>query len=67
MERDQVIAELRKAPEGYTISELASKLKTTRNTIAIILAYLEGAGKITIRQAGMAKIHYWKKGKAESS
>ena len=59
--RDIIIKELKHSQNGFTISELASKLKTSRNTIAIVFAYLEGADKISIRKAGMAKIHYWKK------
>ena len=61
--RERVIAELKNNPDGFTISELASRLKITRNTVAVVFAYLEGAEKISIRQAGMAKIHYWGKNK----
>ena len=59
--KERIIKELKLNPEGFTISELASKLKTSRNTVAIVFAYLEGADSISIRKAGMAKIHYWKK------
>ena len=59
--RNLVIKELKEHPEGFTISELASKLKISRNTIAITFAYLEGAGKVSIRKVGMAKIYSWKK------
>jgi len=60
MERETVAEELRLNKEGYTISELASRLKTSRNTIANIFAFFEGAEKVSIRKAGMAKIYYWK-------
>lgn len=63
-EYQSVINAIEKNSQGYTVSELASELKITRNTVAIILSYLGGAGKITIRQAGMAKIHYWKNTRA---
>ena len=59
--RKKVISELKKNPSGYTISELSKKLKITRHTIANVFAFLEGARKIKIRQAGMAKIYFWKK------
>ena len=59
--RKKVISELKKNPNGYTISELSKKLKITRHTIANVFAFLEGARKIKIRQAGMAKIYFWKK------
>jgi len=60
VDREGVIRELRANKDGYTISELASKLKVSRHTIANIFAFLEGAGKVDIRQAGMAKIYYWR-------
>lgn len=60
MVRDKIIKELRQNKEGYTISELAKKLKISRNTVAIAFAFLEGAGKVFIRNAGMARIYYWK-------
>lgn len=65
MVRDKIIRELRQNKEGYTISELAAKLKTSRNTVAITFAFLEGGKKIKMRKAGMAKIYYWKPGKGD--
>ena len=60
MDRETVIKELKAKKEGFTVSELASKLKVSRHTISNIFAFLEGAEKVKIRQAGMAKIYYWK-------
>ena len=57
--REKIILELRKNSSGYTISELSEKLKLSRQTIANCFAYLEGAGKVNVRKAGMAKIYYW--------
>jgi len=57
--RDKIIKELRNNQAGYTISELSKKLKLSRQTIANCFAFLEGAEKVNIRQAGMAKIYYW--------
>ena len=48
--REQVIKELRGYTEGFTVSELASKLKISRHTVSIIFAYLEGAEKVSIRK-----------------
>lgn len=59
-EYSSIIHALQKNSQGYTVSELASELNITRNTVSIILSYLEGTESITVRQAGMAKIHYWK-------
>ncbi|MBU1974098.1 MAG: hypothetical protein KKH52_01765 [Nanoarchaeota archaeon] len=60
MDREIVEKELKKNQAGYTVSELSTKLKVSRHTISNIFAFLEGAKKISIRQAGMAKIYYWK-------
>jgi predicted transcriptional regulator len=57
--RSKIISELQKNKSGYTISELSKKLKLSRQTIANCFAFLEGAEKVNIRQAGMAKIYYW--------
>lgn len=61
--REKIIKELKKDKEGYTISELAKKLKISRNTIAIAFAFLEGAKKVSIRKTGMAKVYYWEGGR----
>lgn len=57
--RAKVIDELKRNPDGFTISELAKKLKISRHTVANCLAFLEGAEKVKIRKVGMAKIYYW--------
>ena len=59
--REKIIKELKKNPNGFTISELSKKLGISRQTIANCFAFLEGAEKVKIRQAGMAKIYFWKK------
>ena len=59
--RERIVKELKGNEAGFTVSELASKLKVSRHTVSNTFAYLEGADKIQIRKAGMAKIHYWKK------
>lgn len=58
--RERIIKELKKNPNGFTVSELSKKLKLSRQTVANCFAFLEGAKKITIRKAGMAKIYFWK-------
>jgi len=59
MNRENIIKELKKSPNGFTVSELSKKLKVSRQTIANCFAFLEGAEKVKIRQAGMAKIYFW--------
>ena len=61
--RTVIIEELKKNLNGFTISELAKKLSLSRQTIANCFAFLEGAEKVKIRKAGMAKIYFWEGGK----
>ena len=57
--REIIISALKKNLSGYTISELSKKLNLSRQTVANCFAFLEGAKKVEIRKAGMAKIYYW--------
>ncbi|MDA3836583.1 MAG: hypothetical protein PF542_03090 [Nanoarchaeota archaeon] len=41
----------------YSITDLVKETGISRCKIRTILARLEGAGKLNIRQAGMAKLH----------
>ena len=59
--RKRIIKELEKNPNGFTVSELSKKLNISRQTVANCFAFLEGAQKVKIRQAGMAKIYFWNK------
>ena len=61
--KDIVIGLLKKDTDGLTIVEIARKLKISRNTAAVVLAELRGAGLIRIRPVGIAKLHYWEGGK----
>ena len=60
MNRETTIKELKKSKQGFIVSELSSKLKVSRHAITTKIAFLEGAGKVSIRKAGMAKIYHWK-------
>ena len=51
---------LRKNTDGLTITEIASILKISRNTVAVALAELKGAEEIRIREVGKAKLNYLK-------
>ncbi len=44
--------------KGMSITELVSKSKLSRSSIRISLARLEGAGRVTIRKVGMAKLYH---------
>lgn len=52
---------IRKNTDGLTITDIASILKISRNTVAVALAELKGANRLRIREVGMAKLHYLKK------
>jgi DNA-binding transcriptional regulator YhcF (GntR family) len=58
--KKEIVTELlKKDTDGLTIIEIATKLKISRNTVAVVLAGLEGAKLIRIRPVGKAKLHYW--------
>ncbi len=63
--KEAVVQILRKNTDGLTIQEIAATLKISRNTIAVALAELKGADLIRVRNVGMAKLHYWKGGRAQ--
>ncbi len=57
--KELVVELLKKHKEGLTVIETARLLKISRNTVAVVLAELKGAGLIWIRNIGMAKLNYW--------
>jgi Mn-dependent DtxR family transcriptional regulator len=56
--KDLVIELLEKNTDGLTVTEIATSLKISRNTVAVALAELKGEGRLRIRPVGMAKLHY---------
>jgi len=54
---ERIIDLLKKNSSGLTTAELSKCLKISRNTTAISLARLEGAGQIEIRKVGKAKLY----------
>jgi len=58
LDKEIIINELKTNQDGYTISDLASKLNVSRHVIRDILIFLEGAGEVAFRQIGMAKLYY---------
>ena len=59
--KEKIIKELKKNPDGFTVSELSKKLNISRRIVSNCFAFLEGAEKVKIRKAGMAKIYFWVK------
>jgi len=43
---------------GLTITELVEISNLSRSQVRTLLARLEGAGKISLRKIGMAKVYY---------
>ena len=62
---DKVTILLKKNTDGLTIVDIAKMLKISRNTAAVALAGLVGAGKVRVRPVGVAKLHYWISGGAK--
>jgi len=58
------ICDLLKNSEDLTISDIVSRIKLSRVTVRIVLAKLEGAGRIDFKEIGVAKI-YSLKGRGE--
>ena len=56
---DKVISILKKNTDGLTILDIAKLVGISRNTVAVVLAGLIGAGKVRFRPVGVAKLHYW--------
>ena len=57
--KKQVEELIKKSPDGLTIQDISDKLNFSRITISIALAELKGEEKISIREVGQAKLHYW--------
>jgi DNA-binding transcriptional ArsR family regulator len=54
--KKKLLGVLQEHPEGLTITELVDASKLSRSAVLIELARLEGANRVAIRRAGMAKI-----------
>lgn len=55
--KNKLIDTLKKNPQGLTITELVKESELSRSAIIVQLAKLEGANKVKVRIAGMAKIY----------
>ncbi len=53
----EIINLLNKERHGLTITEIVNKSDFSRSTIRTILAKLEGANKVNIKNIGMAKVY----------
>ncbi len=61
---DKIVRILRKnSGRGLTITELVKASELSRSAIRTILARMEGAGKVSYRKVGMAKLYFLKGGK----
>lgn len=57
---NRTLSLLKNSPEGLLIKDISNALKISRNTTAVIIARLDGADKIRIRELGKAKLIYLK-------
>ncbi len=65
---DKIISKVARTLEknsktGLTITELVKISKLSRHKVLTALAKLDGADKVFIRKAGMAKIYFFKGGR----
>jgi len=60
MEEEKIVHILKKRGDGLSITELVKISGLSRSITRITLAKLEGANKVSIRNVGMAKLHYLK-------
>ncbi len=68
MVEKEIISILEKDPQsGFTITELVTVSQLPRSAVRIALAKLEGAEKVSIRKAGMAKIYFLKKNQKKTT
>ncbi len=51
---------LQKDSRGLTLTQLSQLTKFSTITVSKTLAELKGEGKIDVRRAGSAKLHYWR-------
>ena len=58
----EVINILKEKRNGLTITELSELSDTSRSTVRIALARLEGQGDISYRNIGMAKVYVFREG-----
>jgi predicted transcriptional regulator len=63
--KEGVLKMLKENGDGLTICELSGLMKISRNTCAVVLANLEGAGLIRVREVGKCKLHYLNGGKGK--
>lgn len=51
---------LKRTDTGLTITELVDISKLSRSAVRTALANLDGAGKVSVRKIGMAKLYFWR-------
>ncbi len=56
--KEEVLNLLKKNSDGLTVLDISGFLKVSRNTCAVVLANLDGAGLIRVREVGKCKLHY---------
>jgi len=59
---EAILSTLKKNPEnGLTITEIVDLSRLSRSAVRTILAQLEGANQVSVRNIGMAKLYSFKK------
>ena len=51
--KEKIIKELKKNPNGFAVSELSKKLNISRRIVLNCFAFLEGAEKVKLMKVGI--------------
>lgn len=54
----KIISCLRRSNGGCSITEIVKKTKISRSAVRIVLAKLDGAGKVFLKNVGIAKVYF---------
>ncbi len=60
--KEEIIELLKSHPDGLTVGDISKKCGISRTTASLVLAELQGAQEIRIRNVAAAKLHYWRDG-----
>lgn len=63
--KNKIIKILNQNPRGLTITDLVKASGISRSSVRTILAWLEGAKRVSFRNIGMAKVYVLSGGKHE--
>lgn len=57
--KEMIVSVLKKNRKGLTIEEISARTQLNRMTVSTYLRELKAEKKITVRQVGSTKLHFW--------